>query len=411
MHADHRSAGDQHARSAFGADAARLHAGRNDRAPAPPAADPAVAGVVAMPPIPIVSVIVPAYQAELTLSSTLATARAQTLREIEIIVVDDGSTDRTAQQAAAAAAVDPRVRVLRQENTGVAAARNAGISAARGRWIAPLDADDIWHPTKLNRQLAAADGATYTPGMVYCWSRAVDGANGVLADHGRPTFRGDVLAPMLGSNFLYSASIPLLRRDVVERAGGFDTTLLRRGAQGAEDLALWLAVVECESAEVAPEFLVGYRIGSGSMSRDAARMHRSLNFVLDDFAQKHPETPSALLRLGRLNADMYAASLALGNGHRKEFLSRVATGLRRSPGETVRFLAVQLARRISLGAERATPPLFDELTPDQLYKIGDGDSLDALRRASARRAAGSWRMGEVASVPAGSGSFAKRLQP
>ncbi len=107
---------------------------------------------------PVVSVVVPAYQAAGHLAEAVASARAQTLDAIEILVVDDGSTDGTGAVARALAAEDPRVRVLGDgRNRGVAGARNLGLSAARGAWVAPLDADDRFLPTRLETLVTAAE--------------------------------------------------------------------------------------------------------------------------------------------------------------------------------------------------------------------------------------------------------------
>ena len=103
----------------------------------------------------LVSVVIPAYNAGATIAETLASALGQTYRDLEIIAVDDGSTDDTAAVVAGAAANDPRIRLLRQANSGVAAARNYGIAEARANLIAILDADDLWHPTKVAKQVAA----------------------------------------------------------------------------------------------------------------------------------------------------------------------------------------------------------------------------------------------------------------
>ena len=104
---------------------------------------------------PLVGVVVPAYNAAATLDETLRSVRAQTHRALEIIVVDDGSLDDTAAIARRHAAEDERVRVLCQANAGVAAARNAGWQSSRADLIAFIDADDLWAPTKIERQLQA----------------------------------------------------------------------------------------------------------------------------------------------------------------------------------------------------------------------------------------------------------------
>ena len=102
--------------------------------------------------MPAVSVIIPAYNAAATLERALASVAKQTLSGIEILVVDDGSTDATPEILARMAAADRRLRILTQANGGVARARNAAIGAATGEWVATIDADDIWHPRKLELQ-------------------------------------------------------------------------------------------------------------------------------------------------------------------------------------------------------------------------------------------------------------------
>lgn len=101
-----------------------------------------------------VSVVMPAYNAEATICSAMMSVCLQTHEDWELIVVDDGSTDRTSELAQTAAANDKRIRVIRQSNRGVAAARNVAIEAATRRYLAFLDADDAWLPNKLRRQLS-----------------------------------------------------------------------------------------------------------------------------------------------------------------------------------------------------------------------------------------------------------------
>jgi glycosyltransferase involved in cell wall biosynthesis len=112
---------------------------------------------------PLVSVIVPAYNAASTVQETLHSVLAQTIARIEVIVVDDGSTADTAAAVVEIAAHDPRVRLERQPRCGVAVARNRAIQCASGEFIAPVDADDLWHPTKLERQLERFQGGEPRP--------------------------------------------------------------------------------------------------------------------------------------------------------------------------------------------------------------------------------------------------------
>ena len=101
----------------------------------------------------LVSVVIPVRNGERFINETLASALAQTYEPLEVVVVDDGSTDRTAVVVEAAALRDNRIRLFRTQRFGVASARNFGISQARGGLIAPLDADDLWHPEKIARQV------------------------------------------------------------------------------------------------------------------------------------------------------------------------------------------------------------------------------------------------------------------
>ena len=114
---------------------------------------------------PTFTVIVPCFNGAATLDATLASARAQTATELEIVYVDDGSTDASAVIAERHAAADARVRVVRQDSRGVGAARNAGLALARGRYVSFLDADDLLEPEKLARQGAVLE-AEPAVGMV-----------------------------------------------------------------------------------------------------------------------------------------------------------------------------------------------------------------------------------------------------
>src|SRR4051794_23345964 len=107
----------------------------------------------------------PAWNAEATISEALQSVAVQTYANLEIIIVDDGSADATAQLAERFCARDPRGRVISRSNGGPAAARNLGIAAARGEWIALIDADDLWHPTKLQKQISVALAVPEAPGF------------------------------------------------------------------------------------------------------------------------------------------------------------------------------------------------------------------------------------------------------
>src|SRR5689334_21674594 len=122
---------------------------------------------------PLVSVVIPAYNAGSTIKATIISVLNQTLSDIEVLVIDDGSTDNTADIVAAFSDTDKRISIIRSVNQGVARARNLGIEKSRGQYIAFVDADDIWHQTKLEKQCAFLQQFP-TLGIVYCLSDRID---------------------------------------------------------------------------------------------------------------------------------------------------------------------------------------------------------------------------------------------
>ena len=160
-----------------------------------------------------VSAVIPAFNAEGTLSRTIESALAQTHEMAEVIVVDDGSTDRTSEIAASF----PDVTVIRQANRGLAGARNTGIRSATGTWVAFLDADDTWEPGKTEAQLR---GITDEVGVVH--------AN---------RFGSITFARLWKRRVHVTPSGAMVRKAAIDQAGGFDEAFRR-----VEDLNLWLRI-------------------------------------------------------------------------------------------------------------------------------------------------------------------------
>ncbi|MEP6811390.1 MAG: glycosyltransferase family 2 protein [Actinomycetota bacterium] len=177
--------------------------------------------------------------------------------DVELIVVDDGSRDGTAERLAALS--DPRVRVIRHdEPRGVAVARNAGIAAARGEWVSFLDDDDLWSPRKLREQLDAAAAADAT--FVYASGAAVDGAHKFLFNVAAPD-PVSITQQLLQWNVIWcGCSNVAARTDVVRRLGGFDEDL----AQLA-DWDLWIRLALDGRAASCSEVLVAYTMHDENM--------------------------------------------------------------------------------------------------------------------------------------------------
>ena len=274
-----------------------------------------------------VSVVIPAYNAERTLGETLRSVIAQTHTNLEILVVDDGSTDDTARIADGFAMRDERVRVLRQANAGVAAARNAGIAASKGEFVAPLDSDDLWHPAKIDRQLRVFRDGGDRLGLVYSWFALIDRQSRVVQLRHEPRHHGDVLAALAYRNFIGNGSSALIRRAAFDRTGGYDASLRARGGQGCEDWKLYFEIAERHHFGVVPEPLTGYRDLPDNMSSDVLQMLRSRDLCTADLLSRHPELEKAF-RAGRNRLSRLLFHRAIRRGRADE-VARLALSIAR----------------------------------------------------------------------------------
>ncbi|NEO88905.1 MAG: glycosyltransferase family 2 protein [Moorea sp. SIO3G5] len=257
--------------------------------------------------LPLVSVIIPAYNTEQFIEITLQSVLSQTYKNLEVIVVDDGSQDRTAEIVQSIAEEDQRVILLQQPNLGVAAARNLGIQNAKGDYIAPLDADDIWYPQNLEKQMKRFLATDPAVGLVYAWSVDIDEKNLLTGDFRASIIEGKVYKTLVCHNFLGNASASVIRACCFETVGGYNCQLKAQQAQGCEDWELYLRIAEHYEFGVVPEFLIGYRKIVSSMSRDYSQMAKSHGLMLRGVQQRHPEIPAALYRLSKSSFYMYLA--------------------------------------------------------------------------------------------------------
>ena len=241
---------------------------------------------------PEFSVVLPAFNAESTIASAIRSALQQTRADLEVVVVDDGSADGTA--AAVEETGDSRVRLVSQPNRGVSAARNAGIAAARGRYVAFLDSDDLWLPRYL--ELAAeALRSVGRPGFAYTDAYAFDPMTGMVGPRGMvgrrppvppPTDPSEFLLELLERNFVHvSTTVP---REVLEAVGGFDAA-----ATPAEDYGLWLRIA-VSGYDVAwiPGKNALYRIHPEQASRDELKLRRGEAAALRTIQVEDLPTPS-----------------------------------------------------------------------------------------------------------------------
>jgi len=242
-----------------------------------------------------VSLIIATFNHARFLGAAIDSALAQTLGAVDVIVVDDGSTDDT---PAVLARYAGRVRVLRQPNRGLAAARNAGLAAARGTYVAFLDADDVMAPTKLAAQLEMLERSP-TIGWTYCdvLIETVATRTTVTASerfgYGARALDGWLFPELIHGNFI-PAIAPMIRRTALDAAGGFDERLT-----ALEDWDMWLRLSLIAEARYTPAVLVTYRIRPGGMSEDRARMDRNRFCVLDKINRTRPVALESLGDAGR----------------------------------------------------------------------------------------------------------------
>jgi glycosyltransferase involved in cell wall biosynthesis len=221
--------------------------------------------------IPIVSVIIPTRNRAAMLREAIESVRAQTYAAWELIVIDDGSTDETPQVVEALARGDARIRVMRQAQRGVSAARNAGIRAARGRYVAFLDDDDLFLPPKLAAQVDALERDP-TLGFVYSQTEWVDRAGTRLSLH--PTTPVEDLRGLFET-----CAIPLQTvvccAELLEEVGGFDEQLTI-----GEDYDLWLRLARTARFQFLPGPLVRYRVHGTNTCNDSIRLYEQRAVVL-----------------------------------------------------------------------------------------------------------------------------------
>lgn len=264
---------------------------------------------------PLITVIIPVYNGAEYVGETIESALRQTYRNLEVIVVDDGSTDATLSVLQSYAHQDERVRVISQPNSGVSKARNTAIAAARGEFIAPLDADDLWLPTKLDRQLRRMLEAGEDTGIVYTWWAWID-ERGIIVDRSpRWTIEGDVLDKLMYINFIGNASVPLFRKHCLVEAGGYNPELAAAKSGGCEDLEVALRIASRYSIAVVPDILVGYRRVPGSMSTACDTMWRSRQMILRNILPLRPDITTALLRRSDRQFSIYLAALSFWSGN------------------------------------------------------------------------------------------------
>ena len=296
-------------------------------------------------PMPLVTAIIPNYNYARYLRLAIDSALAQTHPDVEVVVVDDSSTD---DSRSILATYGDRIRWFSQKNAGVSAARNRAIREARGAFIGVLDADDVWHPDKIERQLALMQGEEV--GLVHCFARLIDadgnrigtytfGQSGWLLEehaHLRPTVNG-------------GGSGALIRRRVFDEVGTFDP-----GLSTSADWDMWRRVISRYRIELVREELIDYRIHASAMHLDVDRYERDMLRALD---RMFTDPLSAAARPYQRHAysQLYFTLAAELYGAKRYSMAarRMVHSLAMSPGPAMRLVSRKLGR--ALFAENVGP--------------------------------------------------------
>lgn len=253
--------------------------------------------------MPIISVIIPAYNAERTLKQTIESVLKQTFSDWELIVINDGSQDATLEIVSHIS--DARVKVFSYSNAGVSASRNRGIAKATGELIAFLDADDLWTPDKLETGFQALQ-ANPQAAVAYSWTDYIDESGQFFRAGNHVTETGNVYAKLLLGNFLENGSNALVRKQALTEVGGFDESL-----SGPEDWEIYLRLAERYEFVIVPSPQVLYRLSPHAASSNIEKMEKENLKVIERVFSRVPESLQFLKSQTLANLYNYLASRTL----------------------------------------------------------------------------------------------------
>jgi glycosyltransferase involved in cell wall biosynthesis len=231
----------------------------------------------------MISVVIPVYNGEKTIRETIESVLTQSLKDIEIIVINDGSNDSTLEIVKSIA--DSRIHIFTYPNAGLSASRNRGISHTNGEYISFIDADDLWTPDKLESQWQVLQKKP-SVAVAYSWTDYIDESGKIFKSGRRVIANGDVFEQLLLFNFLENGSNPLIRAQVFNEIGGFDESLL-----ASEDQDMWLRLAVNYEFTCVKKVQILYRISPNSMSANLKKQEAETLKVIERFFA-HPKAAS-----------------------------------------------------------------------------------------------------------------------
>jgi len=323
--------------------------------------------------MPAVSVVMPVYNVEPYVGAALDSVLAQTFQDIEVIVVDDGCKDASIEVCESRR--DPRVRIVRQANRGLAGARNTGIRHATGRYVALLDSDDAWHPEKLARHVQHLDERAEV-GVSFSQSEFIDEAGRSLGYFQRPKLHGITPEDVLLRNPVGNGSAPVLRRRTLDAiryrctgAGVAEDWYFDESYRQSEDIECWLriALTTAWRFEGIGLPLTRYRVNATGLSANLEKQLESWERLIGKTRGFAPEFIARHERLARAFQLRYLARRAVRQHDPRAARSLLARALR----EDWRVIGREPARTLVTGGAA----LLQSALPAALYRRLEGAML------------------------------------
>ena len=349
---------------------------------------PTPASTPASTPVPTVSVVMPVYNVERFVGAAIRSVLAQSFTDFELIVVDDRSPDRSVEVCRGFD--DPRIRIVTHaENRGLAGARNSGIRAARGRYIALLDSDDVWDADKLRAHVAHLDTSPEV-GVSFSRSLFIDEAGRSLDTYQMPRLTDIDADHLMCRNPVGNGSAPVVRREVFEQIAVRDNLYgtaedeayyFDDAFRQSEDIECWIRIAATTDwrFEGLSAPLTHYRLNSASLSANIPKQLATWEAVMRKLEGYAPELWARSGRLARAFQLRYLARQAirqrdgaLALRYSAEALRTAPAMLLREPSRTLVTLAAALAVRV---------------VPDALYRVAEPLGLNLISRTQKARIA------------------------
>jgi len=253
--------------------------------------------------MPTISIVIPVYNGEKTIIDTIESVLNQTLKDFELIIINDGSEDATLDIISSIQ--DLRIKVFSYDKAGVSKSRNRGISHATGDYISFIDADDLWTADKLESQLKALQENPEAT-VAYSWTDCIDESGQISRRGTHISLTGDVYKNLLVVNFLENGSNLLIGREAFKDVGVFDESLSH-----GEDWDMWLRLAAHYKfvAVSSPQIL--YRVYANSSSANVCKMEADCLQVIERVFQQTPQSLAYLKRYSVSNLYKYLTYKAI----------------------------------------------------------------------------------------------------